>query len=225
MAVGAAVEARIHEAIHIAIAERRLPAGTRLVEDRLAQIFGVSRARIRKVLLALSHSKLVTLQPNRGACVARPSVKEARDVFAARRVIEAAVIRDLVPAVTPEGLARLSAHLAEERTARDRRTQIKLSGDFHLLLAELAGNAIHLDFLRELVLRSSLIIAVYESPGATCCARDEHVELFEALVARDAERAAALMDAHLRGIEGRLALDEGEPAAVDLRQVFARAAS
>ncbi len=56
--------------------------GSRLVEDQLAEVFGVSRMRVRSVLQALARDKVVTLHKNRGACVAEPTVKEAKEVFA-----------------------------------------------------------------------------------------------------------------------------------------------
>ncbi|WP_142847643.1 GntR family transcriptional regulator [Telmatospirillum sp. J64-1] len=217
-------ERRIYEAIHDAIAERRLPAGTKLVEDHLAGIFGVSRARIRKVLHSLAHDKLVTLQPNRGAFVAHPTVKEARDVFTARRVIEEAITRIVAREAGAAELRRLERHIAAEEAAHqrhDRRAEIKLSGEFHLLLAEIADNIILADLLKELVLRSSLIIAVYEAPGAVGCSPEEHRDLLERLVAGDVDGAAAVMERHLRAVEARLALDVEEPGAVDLRNVFA----
>jgi DNA-binding GntR family transcriptional regulator len=70
-------ESRIYQRIHAAIAERRLLPGSRLVEDQLADVFDVSRMRIRSVLHSLARDKVVTLQRNRGAVVAYPSVKEA----------------------------------------------------------------------------------------------------------------------------------------------------
>lgn len=217
-------ETTIAEAIQTAIAERRLPAGTRLVEDQLAGVFGVSRARIRSVLQALARDKVVTLQPNRGACVATPSVREAREVFAARRLLEGAIIRHAARTITPAGLSHLRNHVEQERAARlrgDRRAEIKLSGDFHLVLAEVAGNDTLAGFLRELVIRSSLIIAVYEKPGAQGCSAEEHNRLIALLAAHDAEAAAREMDAHLAEVESRVTLEDAIPPSIDLRAIFA----
>src|SRR5947199_8340847 len=58
----------IYERIVSAIFEHRLAPGTKLGEDRLAAIFGVSRSRIRPALARLAHEKLVRLEPNRWAC-------------------------------------------------------------------------------------------------------------------------------------------------------------
>src|SRR6204780_5758155 len=91
-------ESQIYLKIHAAIAGHRLQPGSRLVEDQLGEVFGVSRMRIRSVLHALARDKVVTLQRNRGAIVAYPSVKEAREVFAARRLIEVALAHEVVKA-------------------------------------------------------------------------------------------------------------------------------
>src|SRR5512136_3024662 len=59
-------EEGIYERLVAAIFEHRLPPGTKLGEESLAAIFGVTRARVRAVLPRLAHEGLVTLEPNRG---------------------------------------------------------------------------------------------------------------------------------------------------------------
>lgn len=205
----AASEATIYQTIHSAIAEHRLPAGTRLVEDQLARTFGVSRARIRSVLQSLARDRMVTLHRNRGAFVTYPSVAEAREVFQARRLIESALIREAAKSVSPRGLARLAQHVEHERQANmagDRRAEIKLSGDFHLLVAEIVGNATLTGYLAELIARSSLVVAVYERPGSGHCSIAEHSNIIAALAEGDPGAAAAIMDTHLADVEARLSL-------------------
>ena len=80
-----------HERIHAAIVEQRLPPGTKLGEQALSFLFGTSRARIRQVLSALAHDGTVELHRNRGAYVTQLSTREAREVFTARRLVEAHV--------------------------------------------------------------------------------------------------------------------------------------
>ena len=99
----------IYEKIYVAVLEHRLHPGTKLVEERLAEIFDVSRARIREVLARLAHEQIVELYPQRGAYVAKPTIEQALDVFEARRLIEPAVVRRLIETLTPEKLARLSS--------------------------------------------------------------------------------------------------------------------
>jgi DNA-binding GntR family transcriptional regulator len=213
----------IHAKIHEAIVEQRLPPGTKLGETALCEIFGVSRTLIRRVLHRLANEHMVESQPHRGACVARPSVEEAREVFEARRALEAHVIVRLAGGLAPADGGRLRHHLAQERAAHaagDRRRLIRVSGEFHLLLAELAGNRAIARFLRELVSRTSLIIALYEAPGESCCSFGDHAGIVAALVSGRAQLADRAMRAHLLGIEQRLRLDRSPERTVDLQEAL-----
>jgi DNA-binding GntR family transcriptional regulator len=219
-------ESQIYERIYSAIIEQRLAPGTKLGEESLCELFGVSRSRIRKVLYRLGNESVVMLVPNRGAFVARPSVLEAREVFATRRLLEAEVVRGLAHGLAAADASRLARHVEFEREAHarhDRRASIRLSGEFHLLLAELAGNRVIERFLRDLVSRTSLIIAVYEAPGRSCCSFDEHAALIEAIGGGRAEAAVEGMRAHLCGIESRLMLERPPSGAADLKSILAPA--
>ena len=215
--------AEAYERIWNAIMDHSLPPETRLVEERLCEIFGLGRTRLRQVLQRLAHERVVTLMPNRGAIVARPSVREAREVFAARRVIEAGIAEAFIESATRADCKRVHDLLVREKAAwrdHDRRTMLKLSGEFHLVIAEAAGNSILLEMLRDLVSRSSLIIAVYRSPGTPLCPPDEHQELAAALEKRE-RTAIELMQRHLDHVLADLRLEEPIAAGIDLRMVFA----
>jgi DNA-binding GntR family transcriptional regulator len=214
--------AEVHERIWSAIVDHSLPPETRLVESELCQIFGVGRTRVRQVLQRLAHERVVTLMRNRGAMVSKPSVREAREVFAARRLIEASIVETFIKSATRKDVKRLQEHVAREEGAwrcNDRRAILKLSGEFHLLLAEAADNSILLEVLRDLVSRSSLIIAVYQSPGASPCPPDAHRELTAALERR--ERAAIkLIIQHLDHVFQDLMLEDRAGGGIDLKTVF-----
>jgi len=213
----------IVERLLAAILEHRLPPGTKLGEDRLAETFGVSRTRIRQVLFRLSAEKVVKQIANRGAFVAEPTVAEARDVFDARAAIEPLLAARVAELGRAADAVRLREHVACEAAAReagDVRAQIKLSGEFHALLAEIAGNAVLGAMLRELIARSSLIIALYGSRGGSDCGADEHQRLVDAVRRRDAALAATLMREHLAHVERTLDLDRRPHAELDLRAVL-----
>lgn len=221
-------DATIHDSVYTAIVDHIIMPGTKLPEDVLARAFGVSRTRIRKVLLALSHENLVTLQHNRGASVTRPGVREARDVFAARRIVETGIAAELARRITADQVAALRRFIAREHAAeqaRDRRAAIKLSGEFHLELARLLDNEPLAVFLRALVSRTSLIIAVYEAPGNAMCSHEEHGALLDRLAAGDVAGAVRYMEEHLRRIEDSLDLAAAHRPPVDLQDVFARLAA
>jgi DNA-binding GntR family transcriptional regulator len=214
----------IYERICLAILEHRLPPGTKLVEERLAEIFGVSRARVREVLARLAHEQIVELYPQRGAYVAKPTAEQARDVFEARRLIEPALLRRLIVSLTPEKVERLRQHQALELDARrrdDKRAIVRLSGEFHTLLAELAGNGALERTMRELSTLTCLIIFLYDAPTATSCRADEHSQVIEAIARRDTTGAEKVMLGHLDHIESSLKLDIGT-AEIDLEAVFRR---
>lgn len=212
----------IHERIYVAILEHRLQPGTKLGEERLADIFGVSRARVREVLARLAHEQIVALYPQRGAYVAKPSIEQARDVFEARRLIEPAVLRRLIDTLSTEKTARLRQHLELEFDARrrdDRRVVIRLSGEFHTLIAELAGNSALARSMRELSMLTCLIIFLYETPLASSCRTDEHKLIVDAIAKRDRGAAEKLMIGHLNYIESSLRLDNISDEA-DLEAIF-----
>ena len=207
---------RIVESITAAIVERRLAPGTKLVEQKLADIFSVSRTVVRQALNQLSRDRLVTLEPARGAFVAMPSVEEAREVFQVRRMLESAVVRELAARITPEQVAQLRRHLQDERSAV-RRTDVpgrtRLLADFHVVLARLLGNETLARMLADLLSRSSLISLMYQSAHSAEQSWAEHVAIVDALERRDARAALRLMDEHLSSVERNLQLD---PLAADL---------
>jgi DNA-binding GntR family transcriptional regulator len=151
----------IHARLIEAIVDQRLLPGTKLIEDKLGQAFGVSRTRIRQVLIRLAQEQVVVIQPNKGASVAQPSVDESREVFEARRVIEAVLVQHFVARATPADLQALAACIEAEEAARlvgDTAMALRQSGHFHLLLADATGHHTFAAFLRKLVSRTSLIL-------------------------------------------------------------------
>jgi len=213
----------VYAELYDAILEQRLAPGTKLPEDGLGEIFGVSRTVVRKALFRLAHEELIRFRPNRGAIVASPSVEEAAQVFEARRVVESAIVRKVFGALTPEHLRSLKALVAEERAAHergDRAGWIRLSGEFHLRLAEIAGNRVLADYLKALVSRTSLIISLYERPGNSACSFDEHANFLIALEANDLKRALTLMERHLQACEAKLNTEE-QTLSRDLAAIFA----
>ena len=206
-----AVDERIYRAVVNAVMSHRLPPGTRLGEAEFCDLYGVSRTTVRKALQRLAHDHIIELRPNRGAVVASPSPKEARDVFAARRALEREIVPLVVQRATPASLRAIRVAIEAEEAARhsaDRAAWIRLGGEFHLLLAELAGNAVLQRFMAELVSRCSLIIALYENPGAPMCGNHDHQQLLALIESGDAARATALIEHHLVEIEARLHLGE-----------------
>lgn len=211
---------RIAESITTAIVERRLMPGTKLAEQKIADIFKVSRTLVRQALMQLSRDKLVTLEPARGARVAEPSVDEARQVFEVRNMLESAMIKRAATELTAHQIAELRQHIQQEMAAV-RRTDVpgrtRLLADFHVVLALMLGNQALADILRDLVSRCSLIALMYQSAHSAEHSLQEHVAIVDALERRDAKSAVRLMEEHLHHVERNLQLD---PRVPDLESVL-----
>ncbi|MCH8619534.1 GntR family transcriptional regulator [Undibacterium sp. TS12] len=202
--------------ITTAIAEQRLPPGTKLREEALARMYSVSRTKIRAALVMLAKDKLIDLVPEKGAFVSKPGEQEAREIFFVRRILEAALVREFIAKARPEDYARLEEHLVRERQAIiDNNVQERsiLLSDFHILLANTVGNQVLTDILMKLAGRSSLITMLYQSSRDASCSSDEHGEFLRAAKAGDVERAVELMEHHLHHVES--ALQFTEPAKAD----------
>jgi len=209
----AGVDERIYGDVFNAVMGHRLPPGTRLGESEFCDLYQVSRTTVRKALQRLAHDHIVELRPNRGAVVASPTPDQARQIFAARRAIEREIVPMVARNATTASLRRLRGAIDVEQQALragDRAGWIRLGGEFHIALAEGAGNAVLLRFITELVSRCSLIIAMYESPGSPMCEDDEHRRLVTLIEKGRIEDARTLMEHHLLQIEARLRLDEPE---------------
>lgn len=204
------VAARLADAIHL----HKLLPGTKLSEDEVGEIFGVSRTIVRAAFQKLSHDHLVTLKRNRGAFVAQPTAREAREVFEARALLEPRTARSAAERVTPDDIHRLETHIAAEHAALatgETGRALQLSGQFHVEIARIADQATICEFIGSLISRSSLIIALYWQRRTALCDNHAHHALVRALAEHDGSRAEELMKSHLVDLLTSLDL-RGQPA-------------
>jgi len=202
-------EAHICAAVRAAILERRLAPGTKLQELSLGAFFGVSRTIVRQALRTLSHEGIVALRDRRVAVVARPSAADVAHVFAARRTIEGSVVEYAVTRATRGEIASLRKLVRDEEAAYrrgDRADGLSCSLEFHRRLGALCRNPVLERYLNELVLQTSLAVALYEQGDAVHNHAD-HLALIDAIGRRDAKRASRLMAEHLSVLESGLHLD------------------
>lgn len=204
---------QIYETLRNAVLTQRLTPGTQLKEQALADTFGVNRSVVRQALARLEMSRLVEHFPNRGVFVATPTVAESRDLFAARRAIEAAILGVLLERRDRPSLATLRANVEKEQDAYRRgelRQALMLSVEFHRELARVAGNSVLAAFLEELVARTPLVMLYFRGVDSPSCALKEHSDILDAIEAGDRARAIAIMDEHLSHQEEKLDLDGSE---------------
>lgn len=220
--MAAADEDTIHRLISDALLSARIPPGAPLREVALAEVFGVSRERVRKVLQRLGSERLLDLIPNRGAFAGAPTLDQAREIYEARRILEGGIVGHLAQALDANAAQALAAHLRQEEAAvaaGDRAAAIRLSGEFHLKLAQATGNALVQRDLQHLVSRTSMLVALFEPARAMRCACEEHADILQALQAGDSAKAMKAMQQHLALIETRLR-PTGEAPASDAAELI-----
>jgi DNA-binding GntR family transcriptional regulator len=214
----------VYAHIFNSVVDQRLPPGTKLNEVELAEIFDVGRRQVVQVLQRLAYDGLVTLHRNRGAFVAMPGADEARSIFDARKVIEAEITRIVAQTAKREMLVPLRRNVEAEgecRRSGQIREAIRLSGEFHMLLGACAGNPILYAMVRQLVARTSLVVALYENQNTMMCWHDDHSVFLKLLESNRINQAVALMRRHLSHVEESLDLDQRPDKRFDLRAIYA----
>ncbi len=215
---------RVSSSLAQAIHEHRLAPGTKLGEDEVAEIYNVSRTIVRSAFQSLAHIKLIDIKRNHGAYVAQPSLREAREVFEARELLEPRTARSAAALATQEDADSLRRHIDEEHkalNAGDSGRALYLSGSFHIEIARIANQRTIAEFVKTLIARSSLIIALYWRRESALCESTAHHALVDAIANNDAERAEELMRSHLVDLHSALDLREKPMPIRTLREALA----
>ncbi|NJM81565.1 MAG: GntR family transcriptional regulator [Tabrizicola sp.] len=213
----------IAERLALAILEHRLAPGTKMSEDDVGEIFGVSRTIVRAAFQRLSHDRLIDLRRNRGAFVAQPTVREALEVFEARALLEPRMARSAAERATRADIAFLRDHIGQEHAAihaRDFGRALYLSGQFHVELVRIADQDTIASFIRQLVSRSSLVIALYWQRRHALCESDAHHTLIDAMARGDGALAEKVMTAHLADLLASLDLRRRTSGTMSLKDAL-----
>jgi DNA-binding GntR family transcriptional regulator len=206
-----------------AILAQKLAPGTRLGEQQLAMLFDCSRTLVREALTRLAARGIVTVSARRGWYVIEPSVDEANEAFAARRVLELGMLRQLREVPAP-ALKQLKGHVAREKAAlkgQDVGARSFLLGDFHVCLAECIGNSLLADTLRDYTARTTLIAMLYQSSHDAAQSCEDHVQIVEALARGDMVQAERLMAEHLDKVQAGLRTQPDADPLAPLREALA----
>ncbi|MFC0139914.1 GntR family transcriptional regulator [Erwinia mallotivora] len=214
----------IYQALLTAIVEQQLPPGSKLPEEPLAEIFGISRTGIRKVLQRLAAVQMIVLTPKRGAQVATPSVEEAQDIFRTRALIECANLPAVLARCQSTHLAALEKLIRLEQQAHQDHhgpAAIRHSAAFHVQLQAIGGNIVLTEMVMRLAQRSSLVVAAYGAPWQQGCRCDDHDQLIKLIRKKDPQPLADAMRQHFSHIVASLRFERGGETLPDFARLFA----
>lgn len=214
----------IYQALMTAIVEHQLLPGSKLPEEALAEVFGVSRTGIRKVLQRLTAVQMVTLTPKRGAHVANPSVAESQEIFRTRTLLEVANLPDVITHCQPEHLVALKKIIQQEEQAHDAfdgPAAIRYSADFHIQLQAIAGNQVLTELVTRLCQRSSLVIAAWGAPWRQGCRCNDHELIIELLEKKALSDLSAHLMHHFDDIVASLRFERAGETTPDFLRLFA----
>ncbi|MFK3663071.1 GntR family transcriptional regulator [Scandinavium sp. NPDC088450] len=213
----------IWQSLMTAIVEHQLPPGSKLPEEALAEVFGVSRTGIRKVLTRLATVQMITMTPRRGAFVATPDVEESKAIFATRKIIECANLPFVLEHLQPPHLAGLENIINEEDEAHsthDGASALRCSAAFHIQLQAISGNAVLTEMLTRLTQRSSLVIATWGAPWQRGCRCHDHATLVDLLRRKDLAAMTHAMEHHFDDIVSSLRFERGGETLPDFARLF-----
>ncbi len=188
-----------------AIVSGRFGPGERLREETLAKSIGVSRGPVREALARLEREGLIVIRRNRGAIVARLSDEDLDEVYSLRVAIEVLAVRRVAERIDAAGLERLQAIVNRIETAVGRGIDPGEAADldlaFHDQIYDLAAHR----RLRDVwfSLRPQIHILLLDRNVTVDDFREfvasSHQDILDALRARDAAQAVALVEDHLHG--------------------------
>src|SRR6188474_2692380 len=176
----------------------------RLDERQLAQDFGISRTPVREAMAQLEREGFVRSVPRRGVYVVRKTKQEVIEMITAWAALESMAARLITTNATDEGIAALRRMFAtfengEARAHLDEYSEVNI--EFHQTIIRLSKNGVLIDLAENLFTHMRMIRrkTIGEQDRVDRSIRD-HMNIIEALEARDTERAEDLVRNHALGL-------------------------
>jgi DNA-binding GntR family transcriptional regulator len=185
------------------------PAEVRLDERQLAQDLGISRTPVREAMAQLEREGFVRSVPRRGVYVVRKTKQEVIELITAWAALESMAARLITQIATDAEIARLRAMFAtfENGTLHaklDEYSEVNI--EFHQTIIRMSRNHVLIDLAENLFTHMRMIRrkTIGEKDRADRSIRD-HMNIIEALEARDTARAEALVRDHALGLADHVA--------------------
>jgi DNA-binding GntR family transcriptional regulator len=202
----------VYETLEELIIYGALAPGQHLVEADIAKKLGVSRIPVREALQLLARDGWIDLRPRQGAFVHQPEMREVDDVFSIRTLLEVESTRLAASKATNDSiqaLRRLQQTGSEALARADERELVMLNSQFHAHITRIGENEVLAGLIARLDKRIRWYFApVVKSRGSSSW--KEHLEIVEAIAARDPDRASEAMRRHAERTRSAYFLEENQ---------------
>ncbi|AWW37808.1 GntR family transcriptional regulator [Streptomyces sp. AS58] len=197
---------RVADALRAALIAGELRTGEVYSAPALAARFGVSATPVREAMLDLAKEGLVDAVPNKGFRVTAVSERQLDEYTHIRALVEIPTTAALARTADPVALRALrpvAQEIVTAAAAGDLIAYVEADTRFHLGLLALAGNAHLVEVVRDLRGRARLYgLTKLVEEGRLRASAEEHLELLDALLARDEDAVRAVMTRHLGHVRG-----------------------
>ena len=194
----------VAELLRQRIFRRELEPGSWIDETRLAEEYGISRTPLREALKVLATEGLVTMKMRRGAYVTEVSEQDMSEVYHLLALLESDAVGVVAQSASEAQLRELQAlHTELAGAVADRDRFFAVNERFHTRVLEIAGNKWRNQMVADLrkVMKLNRQQSLLKS-GRIEESLQEHAQVLDALLARDAPMASQRMQAHFRnGLE------------------------
>lgn len=189
----------VRDSLREAIVRGDLKSGARLIQNELADQYGVSTTPVREAMRDLATEGLIRFDAHRGAVVHEPDGQELEDIYDMRMLLEPHAIRKAVERITEEELRRAETIQERAEQEADPGHWVDLNRKFHSVFFDATRSQRLASILKQLRDTSALYVGyvLQRSPDAMATGNREHRELLDASRARDADRAEEIVRRHL----------------------------
>lgn len=195
-------------ALYIEVAElmrqriysRELAPGSWIDEMKIAEEFGISRTPLREALKVLAAEGLVTMKVRRGAYVTEVDSKDLEDIYSLLALLESEAAATVTEKATDEQIEALKAiHARLEQSTQSQNDFLRINEEFHFNILSIADNKWLLQVINDL--RKILKLTRHQSlfkKGRIEASLQEHRDILQHIIARDANRARDAMKTHFK---------------------------
>jgi len=192
---------KIYKILKDQIINEELKPGERLLDEKLASEFGVSRTPVREALTRLSSEGLIEITPRSGMYVKRLSRKDVEEIYEIRKVLEGLAARQATPIIDDKELNQLSLLLNKAQRSLDsddRQICIDLDIRLHDAILKNCQNSRLTSIMNNLnTLIHVFRVRVARNKEKARQALIEHEAILKAIKVRDADKAEKMMMEHI----------------------------